>query len=52
MTAPASSRESNDRPTLDKFNSLANGLFGVARDDVEKAEQRFKDRERKAKPSS
>jgi hypothetical protein len=42
--------ESDDRPTLDKFNSLAKGLFGVAREDLEKAEKRFKDRERRAMP--
>lgn len=41
--------ESDDRPTLDKFSSLAKGLFGVAREDLKEAEDRFKDRERKPK---
>jgi hypothetical protein len=43
--------ESDDRPPLDKFNSLAKGLFGVARGDLKEAEDQFKDRDRKAKPS-
>ena len=43
--------ESDDRPTMDKFNSLAKGLFGVERGALKEAEQRFKDRERRPKPS-
>lgn len=43
--------ESDDRPTLDRFNSLAKGLFGVDRDAMKEAEQRFKERERHKKSS-
>jgi hypothetical protein len=43
--------ESDDRPALDKFNSLAKGLFGVERGALKEAERRFKDRDRKPKPS-
>ena len=42
--------ESDDRPALDKFNSLAKGLFGVARDELAEAERQFKARERLVKP--
>ena len=42
--------ESDDRPPLDKFNSLAKGLFGVEREDLKKAEDRFKGRDRKTPP--
>jgi hypothetical protein len=47
---PKGGESADEKPSLDKFNSLAKGLFGVARDDLEKAERRFKDRDRKAKP--
>jgi hypothetical protein len=42
---------SDDGAPLDKFNSLAKGLFGVEREALKEAEQRFRDRTRKAKPT-
>ena len=46
----------NDAPdpeakvTKGNFESLARGLFGVSREDLKKAEDRAKERGRKAKP--
>ena len=32
----------SDEPSLDRFNSLAKGLFGVSREDLKKAQDRAK----------
>ena len=34
----------SDEPSLDRFNSLAKGLFGVDRETLKEAERRFKER--------
>jgi hypothetical protein len=46
---PKDAESGRDEQTLDKFNSLAKGLFGVAREDLKKAEERFKGRSRPVK---
>jgi len=44
--------EESESGPLDRFKSLAKGLFGVAREDLEKAEKRFKERGRGLKQPS
>lgn len=41
--------ESDDRPTLDKFSSLAKGLFGVSRPAFAEAERREQDAKKTAR---
>jgi hypothetical protein len=45
------SEEPESKVTRGNFEALAKGLFGVDREAMKAAERRFKDRERKAKPS-
>jgi hypothetical protein len=47
----AESEDPEAKVTRSNFESLAKGLFGVSREDLKKAEDRARDRGRKAKPS-
>lgn len=48
----AESEDPEAKMTRGNFESLAKGLFGVSREDLKKAEDRARERGRKAKPSA